>query len=81
MEKSIVDIKLTNFPILSKSNGENDVNGSWFNNRVESIRIIETRCLMITFCHKESFITINDAIRLMFTVKNPFTPDKVSIER
>ena len=40
MEKSIIDIKLKNFPISSKSNGENDANGSWFNNRAKSIIII-----------------------------------------
>ena len=70
-----------NFPVLSKSNGENETNSDKLNNRIKGIRVVETMCLVIAFGHKAGFVTLNYVVIAMLSVKDPFTTNEVGFER
>jgi hypothetical protein len=37
-------MKLTDLPMVRYSNGKNELNNSWFNNRIDGFGVVETSC-------------------------------------
>jgi hypothetical protein len=44
IEEDIMYMKLTDLPMVRYSNGKNEPNNSWFNNRIDGFGVVETSC-------------------------------------
>jgi hypothetical protein len=44
IEEGIMYMKLTDLPMVRYSNGKNEPNNSWFNNRIDGFGVVETSC-------------------------------------
>ena len=81
MEKCILHIELVNRPGARQCQSEDNPDGSWFDNRTESLIIINARSLSETAKHPPCFIAVKRAIRLELMTKNPLAGDKVDAGR
>ena len=77
MEKCILHIELVNRPGARQCQSEDNPDGSWFDNRTESLIIINARSLSETAKHPPCFIAVKRAIRLELMTKNPLAGDEV----
>ncbi|GMQ07770.1 hypothetical protein CsSME_00051831 [Camellia sinensis var. sinensis] len=67
MEKSIINVKLTNRPPMRDSQGKNNPNGGGFDNRTESLQIIHTILLVNPLTTKRALYRsrVPSALRLI----------------
>ena len=79
VEKSIFDVKLMNRPRGRNNNTKNDTNSTWFDNRRESLMIIDAVLLRKTMADPTGFISSKSTISVKFVPKNPFTGDNIGI--
>ena len=59
MEKCIGDVKLPEGPFEADSNGENESDSSWFDNRTEGFSVVNARLLVKTFGNQACLIPSN----------------------
>jgi hypothetical protein len=63
MEESVLNIKLAKMPDIHDREQKKQMNSSRFDNRTESVIIIETIPLLEPFCHKPRLVPFNRTIR------------------
>lgn len=73
MKKCIIDIQLTERPVVRECYGENSTNSYWFSDRAEGIKVVFPVLLKKTFSYKTSFVFGYGAIGISFDSENPFT--------
>ena len=81
IEESILDIELPKRPFICYSKKKNNTNSSSFDNQTESVSVVETRYLGITFSNKANLETLDGSIRKIFSAKHPFRTHDVGVDR
>ena len=81
IEECILHIKLAKRPSVDNSKREHNTNSSSLNNKTESISVIKTRYLSITFGHKTSLKALNGPTRKIFCLEHPFGTDNICVGR
>jgi hypothetical protein len=66
MQEGIGHIELFKGPIEIKSNGKNEVHGSWFNDRAERLGIVNSISLVEAFSNELGLEPVYSAIGLLF---------------
>ena len=79
IEESILDIKLLKRSFICDGKRKSNTNSSSFDNRTESVNIVETKNLSITFDNKTSLETLDRSIRQIFNMKHPFRANDVCV--
>lgn len=79
IEESIMDVKLTYWPIRGNCNGKYDADGSGSDHRAECIKVVNAFILVIAFGNQASFVTFDRSIGMTFDAKDPFTADGLLI--
>ena len=77
IEKSVVNIKLMNSPLVMKSNTQNSANSDWIDYWTKGFMEVNTRTLVKTFRNKMRLIAINRTIRMLFDTKYPFVANEI----
>ena len=77
LKEYIVNIKLTNWPIVIHDNGKYDVYSDRLDNRTERVMKVNVGSLMKAFSHKAGFITGDNAIEVLLHFVNPLTTNNV----
>jgi len=81
MKKSILDIQLMNRPMTRGCNTQNCPDCSWFNNRTESLIIVNAMLLRKSPNHPTSFVTSKRTIRMILMLENPLSCHDISTRR
>ena len=79
IEKSILDIKLSKRSFICDCNRKHNTDSGSFVN--ESVNVVKTRNLSITFGNKTSLETLDRSIRQIFNTKHPFRAHDVGFGR
>ena len=79
IEESILDIKLPNRPFICDRNRKHNTDSGSFDNRTESVSVVKTRNLSITFGNKTSLETLDGSIRQIFNEKHSFKAHDVGV--
>jgi hypothetical protein len=79
MKKSVFDIKLMDWPRGRDGDAKNSVNSAGFDNRGESLIIIDAVLLRVTTTDPSSFVACETSIGIKFVSKNPFTGYYISV--
>jgi hypothetical protein len=77
MEEGIFDVKLMNGPSVREGKGENDANGSGFNDRAECLIKVDAGLLRKTADHPTGFMPGKGTIGVILVAKNPFAAHDV----
>ena len=72
IEKNILDIKLSNKSYFCDCNRKHNTDSGSFDNWTESVSVVQTRNLSITFGNKTSLETLDGSIKQIFNTKHPF---------
>ena len=62
MKKGIGNVKLPEGPFETDSNGENESDSGWFDNRTKGLSVVNTRLLVKTFGNQACLIPSNRTI-------------------
>ena len=81
MEESILDVQLMNRPRTGQSQSENNSDSGRFDNRAESLIVVDAGPLSESPKNPTSLVMIKRAISQKFTAKDPFTSDEVDAVR
>ena len=81
IEESILDIKLPKRPFICDNKRKHNTDSSSFDNWTESVSVVETRYLGVTFSNKASLETLDGSIRKIFSEKHPFRAHDVGVDR
>ena len=81
MEESILDVQLMNRPRTGQSQSENNSDSGRFDNRTESLILVDASPLSESPKNPTSLVTIKRAISQKFTSKDPFTRNEVDAMR
>lgn len=81
MEECILDIKLTDGPVVGYGHSKDGANGGRFDYRTESVRVILTGVLMKPFGNQTCFVACKRAIRMSLDSINPFATDDIGAQR
>ena len=79
MEKSILDINLTDGPAGGDGQGENKVDGGGLDYWTICLSIVNARLLVKTICNEAGFVTIDGSISFAFETKHSFAANDVGI--
>lgn len=77
MQKGIFHIELTNGPMMRNSKAKNYSDSCRLDHKAKSFIIINSRLLVKTLCHQTCFVSVNDAISVLFDTINPLASDFV----
>ena len=72
IEKTIIYIKLVNFPLAIECNAKHSTNDDNFYHGTESHVKVNAQLLVKAFRNKASFIQCNRVIGILFNAKHPF---------
>jgi len=81
MKKSILDLQLMNRPMTRGYNTQNYTDYSWFNNRTESLIIVNAMLLRKSPNHPTSFVTSKRTIKMILMLENPLSCHDISTRR
>jgi len=77
MEKIIIDINLVDRSFARHCRSKDDPNSDWFNNWIECVRVIKTRCLMEFLKNQVCLVSLEVAICIELGFVYPFTVNKI----
>ena len=81
IEESIFDIKLPKRRFICANKRKHNTDRSSFDNRIESVSVVETKNMSITFGNKTSLQTLDIYIRQIFSVEHSFRAHDVGVGR
>lgn len=81
IEERVHDVKLPKRPLIDPSKRKYNTNSSSLDNRAESVSVVKTKYLRVTFGDKTGLESFNGAIRKIFSPKHPFGADNVGVGR
>jgi len=81
MEESILHVELMNGPIPRVCQGENGANCGWFDDRAESLVVINTGALCKSAKDPTSLVSVQGAISMKLVFENPFSSDHIFLGR
>ena len=79
IEENIIDIKLLKRPFICDRNRKHNTNSGSFDNRTESVSVVKTRNMSITFGNKTSLEMLDESIKKIFNTKHPFRAHDVGV--
>jgi hypothetical protein len=81
VKEGVFHIELLKRPVAGGSNGEHHADGGRFDNRAESLIVVDTRALREPPEDPASLVTVKSPVRDRLVGKNPFTGDDVGAMR
>jgi hypothetical protein len=81
VEEGVLHIEPLKLPVVEGSIGEHRADGSWFDNRVESLIIVDIRALCEPPEDPVKLVTVESPIRERLVGKTPFAGDDVGATR
>lgn len=73
VEEGIVDIKLSERPVVREGYREDCTNGDWFRDWTKGVKIVLAILLKEPFGYESGFVFSNGSIWMSFNAKDPFT--------
>jgi hypothetical protein len=81
MEEGIFHIELLNGPVMGDSSGEHRANSGRFNNRAESLIVVDSRALIETSKDPTGLVAINGPVSMELVCEDPLASDNVGALR
>jgi hypothetical protein len=79
MQKSVLNIKLSEMPSMSNSQGEQKPNSRGLNHMAKRIFIVNAMALLESLCNEARFIALDRAIGVSFNFEHPFRINNVDL--